>query len=202
MNLDISRVNLSEADIEKCLYENPKYVVGFSLNDNRSLRVVRWMHRQFSVPSGVIDLLGELDNGGIAVVEVKLGAIDGRAIAQVRRYAKDITNAFSALGDDHDIVPVYTFVVGSSLEERSLFECYAIGVIPIIFSPRLSLTTNNPNWSSSYILALEQKYSVLVNDAELLGIQSAWESRGKTEDNALETINALSVEDSEELCDG
>lgn len=173
MKIDISRVSLTEADIEQYLFENPE-AIHAQLNNGSKIYVEKWIGRQFIVPSGIIDLLGELNSGAIAVVEVKLGAIDGKAIAQVCRYAADIDIAVGMVIVGMSNVPVLKFVVGDSIDTKSMFECGALDVAPLVFSAKLSLSVNQMYWNEDFRQSLPAKHEAISSNNEIVRLQSQW----------------------------
>ncbi len=89
MEIDIKRVNISEKDIEDWLWENPAEVAEVVKGVSR----VRWVARQYRVPSGILDLLGiatfpfgdDWFDETPLLVEVKHQPITSAAIAQICR---------------------------------------------------------------------------------------------------------------------
>lgn len=136
-----SRMNLCEKDIEDWLFENPEAVV--YLGD---YSVAKWIGRQFEVPSGIIDLLGVDQHGNIVVVEIKIGAIDGKAITQCARYAGDITRAYDCMGAVGDTASptVKKLVIGSSIDNTAILECISTDTWWLTFSPRLDMQLFQP----------------------------------------------------------
>lgn len=155
-----SRMNLCEKDIEDWLYENPEAVSYISMipaGSSKCKTITKWIGRQFEVPSGIIDLLGINDHGEIVVVEVKLGAIDGKAIAQCARYALDISIAanpdishpcwaeYTEEITDLMYTPVERLVIGSSVELPVMLECRATETSFLAFAPAFTLSLFRPN---------------------------------------------------------
>lgn len=147
MNIDPSKVNLSEKDIEDWLFDNPK-----------ELGIEKWIGRQFDVPSGRIDLLGiwETNFVGISipvVVEVKNVTVDSFALTQVCRYAKDIEEILITRDEwmEREEKPwVRKIVVGKeSVDNRIMFEAYALNVDIHTFSVQFKLDISGEyKWSS------------------------------------------------------
>lgn len=199
MQLDISRVTLYESDIEEYLFKNPNHVLVIDRQLSNLKVVVRWLRRQFTVPSGIIDLLGEMDDGSIAVVEVKLGAIDSKAIAQVCRYAYDIEMAASWASTGYESVMVHRVVVGGSIDGKTMYECNALNVHPLHYEASLSLSTSRSIWPDSHIEKMRLMYEALSTDAELSRVQHAWDERfGSPIQDDIEQDTTGTVEDGQE----
>lgn len=170
MNIDLNRVNLLEKDIEQHLYENPSSVCFSSIKDNgyRTLHTVtKWIGRQYEVPSGIIDLLGVTDTNKFVVVEVKLSALDGKAVAQVSRYARDIQVAINhiATGYTHDVEKL---IIGSSIDEKTMFECLAMDVKSMIFQAALALNLTAPTWAKKTCDFYEEKMNSIISSRTLI----------------------------------
>lgn len=82
--------NFTEKDIENWLFENPE-----TIRVMGNERIERWIARQYKLPSGIADLVGLSTEGIVTVVEVKNVPADGKAIAQVCRYAADIQSVLN-----------------------------------------------------------------------------------------------------------
>lgn len=140
MRIDLSRLNLLERDIEDYLFDNPNQVEIVKHRFGQQ-RVEKWIARQFRVPSGILDLLGITSKGKPVVVEVKLGAIDAKALAQVSRYAEDIGNILYCRTQGNlsrrDVIRV---AIGNTCDVRSLHEADALDVSVICFSAQLTLS--------------------------------------------------------------
>lgn len=123
---------MKEKDIEDLLYRNPSAInVGVFSDD---LLVNEWIARQFTVPSGRIDLLGVY---GVnyklpIVVEIKNTVIDAKAVAQVCRYADDISSILRRIDSQND--EVLKVVVGRGpIPNDLLLAAWSIGVGLITF---------------------------------------------------------------------
>jgi len=155
MNIDISRVNLLEKDIEDWLFENPDKVP-CSWGDRT---VERWIGRQYQLPSGIADLIGIRDDGMVVIVEVKNVSINKAAVLQVCRYADDIKHV---LGNrmsyphrrDFEEPTVEMILFGPSIDEQTLIEAQAVGVKAICFSATIQVSP----WIPS--LRREQKEAI------------------------------------------
>lgn len=94
MEIDIKRVSIVEKDIEDWLWENPQEVAEVVTGASQ----VRWIARQYKVPSGILDLLGiatfpfgdDWFDEIPLLVEVKHQPITSAAIAQICRYEGDM----------------------------------------------------------------------------------------------------------------
>lgn len=143
MAFNIARLNLSERDIEDWLYENPQSV---SLK-NELFVVDRWIGRQYKLPSGIADLVGWTSSEHIIVAEIKNVPADGKAIAQVCRYAHDIANIAQRHWGYHwvnDVGPyIPKVVIAPSFDSMTTyFEAEACGVFLLEFSVSLTVNTN------------------------------------------------------------
>ena len=81
-NNNLRKHILSEWDLHSFLYDNPR-----AMPNN-----TRWFGKQVQVPYGVIDLLGQTKNNELHIVELKKGKITTQALAQVRLYAKSLSD--------------------------------------------------------------------------------------------------------------
>lgn len=174
----IDRVSLSEKDIEDYLFDNPESVSFYFIKEY-PFRVARWIGRQVSVPSGIIDLFGITEQGAPVVVEVKLGAIDGKAIAQCARYAEDLKVVLGKVQKSvkGEFEPyVYRVVIGASIDKTAIFECYATGTCWIEFAPTLSLSFRKSDFSDEYYKTITEQYSSLANENEFVSVYGEWEA--------------------------
>lgn len=93
----------SEKHLEDWLWNNESEFNAQTCSDPAFEK--RFVARQVSVPSGVIDLVG-IDAQGVElyIVELKRGDIDAKALAQVLRYSRDISDlcffVWADLADD------------------------------------------------------------------------------------------------------
>lgn len=141
MNIDISRVNLSEKDIEDWLYENPGEI---PLTRDNYAPIIHWIGRQYSLPSGIADLIGVRQSGLLVVIEVKNVPINKAAILQVCRYASDLISIASEIPgywckDEVGTANVQKVVIGPSIDRQTLCEAMAVEVKVITFAARLEL---------------------------------------------------------------
>lgn len=138
MTVDTAKVSLGEKDIEDYLYDNPGVV-----RNRQGIPIKQWIGRQFRVPSGIIDLLGVTKGGILAIVEVKLGAIDAGALTQVSRYASDISMVLVSLDLGHDVFyDVDRICVGNRIDSKTSLEASALNIGVNVFSIEISLHTN------------------------------------------------------------
>lgn len=167
MLIDQSKVLLKEKDIEDYLWENPQ-VIAFD-----GLRVVGWIKRQYSMPSGFLDLLGFDEEKNLVVVEVKNVAIDSSALTQVCRYAHDVGIVSAELYRLHtdykyrNDMGVHRVVVGRSIDHQSMYEAESLGVSVITFGVQLSLALNSPDWTSEYRVQRSTAWRQMSLDKEL-----------------------------------
>lgn len=173
----LDRIPLCEKDIEDYLFDNPGEV-SFFTNDGTNLRIARWVGRQISVPSGIADLLGVTEEGAAVVVEVKLGAIDGKAIAQCARYARDLGIVFErirGIANGNFDMPVLKLVIGASIDKWSMFECYATDTCWIEFSPMLTMSFSRTRFTSEFHQSVRDQYSALAGNLDLFAAYDEWE---------------------------
>lgn len=165
-----NKVNLAERDIEDWLYENPSAI---TLNVGP---ISQWIARQYSMPSGIADLIGIVEPTGsiipetVVVVEVKNVAINKAAILQVCRYKNDLKHILTRRID----APAYqsgepwvsAVVVGPSIDDQTFSEARACGVAVIRFGVSLQLTLAQLNWSNEYRERLDEEYSRIARQPE------------------------------------
>lgn len=137
MAFNISRMNLSERDIEDWLFENPEMC-----RYGDYWCIDRWFGRQYRLPSGIADLVGVTSQGCVAVVEVKNVPADGKAIAQVCRYAYDLKNVMGYRWDyecrDANGPVIQKIVVAPSISDvNTYFEADALQVTLLEFKVSL-----------------------------------------------------------------
>lgn len=169
MTIDSSRINLSERDIEDYLFDHPGEVFGDG---------ARWIKRQFAVPGGIIDLIGQTESGRIVVVEVKNVAIDSSALAQVCRYAYDINEILSTIEyrfRTHELEiadvshpPVFKMVIGRSVDTKTKREAEALDVYLLTFETELHLNISyRSNWETGFEGERAMQYEILSDDDDL-----------------------------------
>lgn len=154
MNIDISRVNLLERDIEDWLYKNPadlppSYTGG---------KVKKWIGRQYTLPSGIADLIGVRESGMVVVVEVKNVPINKAAVLQVCRYQNDLKYILSERMDyphlmDGNEPAVEMVLIGPSIDGQTFTEARAVDVTVYQFGVSFtleidSLSMSNAHWSN------------------------------------------------------
>ena len=138
MNIDPKKVQLSEKDLEDWLYENSSAFNYYGIKP-----ITKWAARQFSVPSGVIDLLGINDAGQFSVVEVKNVVLTSSCLTQVCRYAHDISEICFRSIDGWREEEISKYLVGPYIPDADfLVEANALNVdvmqMQITFSAKLS----------------------------------------------------------------
>lgn len=128
-------MNQRERDIESLLYSHPDLLPPLWFSGGG---VSRWLARQYSVPSGRIDLLGVADfpsYKSLVVVELKSGAIDSRAVAQVCRYANDLQHILDAVCSKVDGLltesdsKVHKVLIGERIDRKVFLEAEGVGAI-------------------------------------------------------------------------
>lgn len=151
MKIDISRVNLLEKDIEDWLYENPE-VLSDRYDD---YPIVRWIGRQYQLPSGIADLIGIREDRRVVVVEIKNVAINKSAVLQVCRYTDDMKYILTQRMDYPHVInynepSVEMILVGPSIDDQTFSEALAVGVRVFSFSAQLNLSIGRMQWTSDY----------------------------------------------------
>lgn len=152
MIIDPRKVNLSEKDIEDWLWENPGAV---TVRDYAGpVRIFKWIGRQVTVPSGIIDLLGITEHWQIAVVEVKNVELRAEALTQVKRYAFDVEHiirlANLSIESVYETPDVLTAVVGPSFEDKIFREAEALDIVIVAFHVNLSLDTGTRQYTDQF----------------------------------------------------
>lgn len=151
MKIDMSKVDLSEKDIENWLYENPE-VIGFVPGRG----VKRWFGRQYALPSGIADLIGVMASGALLVIEVKNVAINKAAILQVCRYAADIEQIHLYSGSAEP--SILKMVVGPSVDGQTFIEALACDVSIFSFTPQVELVFGQMTTTQEYAEATTERY--------------------------------------------
>lgn len=163
MNIDIKRVNIVEKDIEAWLWENPEDVAEVISGASQ----VRWIARQYSVPSGILDLLGivafPFDDDWFdeypLLVEVKNQPITSAAIAQVCRYEADVKHLVweacqVAINREPRRKPeAVKLIIGPGpVGDQVLYEADAMGVCIHTFGVHLSVNLSyRARWTTAAI---------------------------------------------------
>lgn len=167
MNIDISRVNLLERDIEDWLYENPEALPHWE-EDNP---IARWIGRQYVLPSGVADLVGLRENSKVVVVEVKNVPVNKAAVLQVCRYQNDLKHVLSArteyphiYGYNEPLVDM--ILIGPSIDDQTFLEAYALGVEVMTFDVSLALNVSRLKWSSAHRDAVSEQQNAIAERHE------------------------------------
>ena len=153
--IDPSKVNLSEKDVEDWLWENPKAVIKCV----RNAVSLKWLARQYKVPSGIIDLLGIVETAygeshyqNAIVIELKNKPLVSADIAQVCRYAHDVEQVIKRAGVINEYIfdPDESYVVklliapgpAKNIANNVMFEANALSVWLHTFSLSLFLQLN------------------------------------------------------------
>lgn len=171
MKLDVSKMNLTERDIEDWLYENPNQIM-------TTWGVIeKWIGRQYQLPSGIADLVGIIEGGIVAVVEVKNVPINKAALTQVCRYAADIQEILNWKPDYPNeamrgLNHVEKMVVGPSIDDQTFMEAEALDVDIHEFAPRLEIDLDRIAWTD------ETRQSYYARCRELAH-QPEWDGFGK-----------------------
>lgn len=152
MRIDISRVNLLEKDIEDWLFHNPKDLPHETEYYDET-PIVKWIGRQYHLPSGIADLIGVRGNGKLVVVEVKNVAINKAAILQVCRYASDLEYIVGErenynFRDKQNKPHIDKIVVGVSIDDQTFRESMACDVGTICFSANLNIDLAEMSWTN------------------------------------------------------
>lgn len=132
------KVEYTEKDIEDWLFYHPKYIGSDNLRD---LNIVKWIGRQYNLPSGIADLIGLSEDGALVVVEVKNAPINKAALAQITRYRQDliyIAERFVDYPRYSDRMPkVYAVLFGPSIDLQTHFDAYAMHITVMCFEVRV-----------------------------------------------------------------
>ena len=192
MFIDESKVNLKERDIEDFLWENPQSV------EFGPYTVCKWLKRQYTVPSGIIDLLGMTKDGDLVVVEIKNVPIDSAALTQVSRYAYDIrvisSMIFAQRKNDSFYQPsIFKVVVGRSADSQIMYAAESLKINIITFVVQLNLTTGKPEWTDEYLHKRLTTWLQMTEDKDLIqAVELAIESVFGDEDPDPETHESQS----------
>ncbi len=199
MKLEHNEINLAEADLEDWLYENPGaiYLWDFSID--------RWLARQFSVPSGIIDLLGtgynQMGDMCLVVIELKKAGINSDALAQVCRYAADIENSLveiEGLYGPLGITPVRKICIGDSIDSSTMFEANALGVEVIQYSVNYELNLSNSiTWTDEYNKKITTEYLRIADSPELVEFRNIAVANLENIHNSQKTIKEANVEEND-----
>lgn len=141
-------MNILEKDIEDALFANPYLVPVGCITGRTCYTSLGWIARQYSVPSGRIDLLGLLQcdhpwfdmprhrpTGPTyhpLIVELKRGKIDAAAVAQVGRYLFDIREVIEEIELTYGVAPttraMFPVIIGQSVDNATLRSAIGFGV--------------------------------------------------------------------------
>ena len=189
MNIDISKVNLLEKDIEDWLYENPGAIPsGVSWNQGR---IERWIGRQYILPSGIADLVGLRENKRVVVVEVKNVPISKAAVLQVCRYQNDLKHIVGNRMDyphkrDYNEPLIDMILIGASIDSQTLAEAKAVGIEVMTFSATVTLDISRIGWSREYN---EQ----VIAQQDTISARSEWAIFGMTIEEDIEQASHSNV---------
>ena len=140
-------MKILERDLEERLYSTPSLLNPAIVTGRANYAMQGWIARQMRVPSGRIDLLGMLvkysgpndDDWGPEVtrhpviVELKRGAIDAAALAQVGRYLNDIRNIVETIEYTWGIAPtgrdLFAVIVGERADRNTILAARGLGVV-------------------------------------------------------------------------
>jgi hypothetical protein len=134
----------SERHLEDYLWAHPEAFGIIEVPDyaNGDCLEIELLYRQFPLPSGIVDLIGLAAGYQVAIIEIKKGPIDAKALAQLMRYMDDVKAAWEQLFLEYcqdqrenykllfrrDIVNgsvesqrTRGFIVGSELPDKNLF---------------------------------------------------------------------------------
>lgn len=151
MKIDIGKVNLAEKDIEDWLFGNPSEIPCETEYYNET-PIVRWIGRQYHLPSGIADLIGVRENGKVVLIEIKNVAIGKAAVLQVCRYASDIESIldqreYRIKGEDQRSC-IDKIVIGPSIDSQTMLEARACDVSIIQFDAHLTLELGTMGFTS------------------------------------------------------
>jgi hypothetical protein len=168
MAIPENRVNVLEKDIEDFLYLHPEALIL-----NNDVNIDRWIKRQFTVPSGIIDLLGVTEHGTIVLVEIKNVAIDASTLTQISRYAYDLDHivgiiSLGVIADEAPYPELIKVAVGRSVDDKTLREAEALGIQVHTFDVyiRLSLSPR-VGWTTEFMEYQRNRYNELAQDDDL-----------------------------------
>lgn len=153
MRIDMSKVNLTEKDIEDWLFENPEdFPTHTEYYDETPID--RWIGRQYRLPSGIADLVGIRKSGLLVVAEVKNIAISKAAILQVCRYASDLEQIVANrtnynFKDKYGAPHIQKIVIGPSIDDQTFMEAQACDVGVVRFSANLNLELSETTWTNA-----------------------------------------------------
>lgn len=192
MLVDPKKVSLNEADVEQYLWEHPGIVRLGNVN------VDHWIKRQYSVPSGIIDLFGITTNGNYVVAEVKNVEVDAKAIAQVCRYAFDLDEILSRV-DEH--AGIYypgvcaKVLIGPSISTTVLREIEACEITYIQFDVTFHLEISRRQWTDDFLEARTRTYEELALDGDLADSHRFYQARWDEFQAYLRQMTEESTED-------
>lgn len=165
MNIDISRLNLTEKDIEDWLYENPS-----SITTTWGC-VTEWIGRQYHLPSGIADLIGATDGGIVVLIEVKNVPINKAALTQVCRYAADLLDILQwrydyPNPDLRGLSYIEKIIVGPSIDDQTLTEAGALDIDIHEFTLSLGVDLGEVSFTSEVTDRLSMQYREIAHRPE------------------------------------
>lgn len=175
MELKELKSKLTEKDIEDFLWENPGVV------SSPRFTVKKWTHRQLSLPSGRLDLMGITDRNNVVVVEVKNVPVNSSAITQVSRYSYDIRQILgiaeakkhsSLSWDGTSDIYVVPVIVAPSFSDQIFRECKACYIETLVFAPVLNLNISSIAWTPDYLKQAGEQYEKIADSNKF---SSLWE---------------------------
>lgn len=175
MRLDINRVNLAEKDIEDWLFENPRDFPTETENYDET-PIVRWIGRQYRLPSGIVDLIGIRENGKVVVVEIKNVIVNKAAILQVCRYASDIEEilgqreSYPIRRADRTCY-VSRVVVGPGIDTQTMQEANACDVNFVQFDAYLQVEFSSMDFD-------DEMYEARASELSKIARQPEWNAFG------------------------
>lgn len=168
------QASYNEKDIENWLYAHPQYI-GSELRPY--LAVSEWVHKQYTLPSGIADLIGMCIDGRLIVVEVKNVPLNKAALTQVSRYRYDLQRIAERFVDYprlKDGTPhVYAMIIGPSIDPQTHIEAHALDVAVMCFQVQFWVHC----YSQDYRMIDESEKINL--QLEILASRREWDVLGK-----------------------
>lgn len=128
--------------------------------------VEKWLGRQYSLPSGITDLIGISESNLLVVVEVKNVPINKAAVLQVCRYAIDLSDIVGnrdgyRAPHSQDMYRVEKILVGPSVDNQTFVEAMACDVRVMQFNVDLRLTLGRLSVSMEKYVARNEQIKVI-----------------------------------------
>lgn len=197
MNIDDSKIYLTEKDIEDWLYENPRAI---STGIKFESLIERWIGRQYHLPTGIADLIGVRENGKLVVVELKNVPINKSAVLQVCRYASDIEEVIrERMGYKFKLYysrpDVERMIIGTGIDRQTFDEAIACGVKVLIFSVQMTLVIRQLYLGS-------ERFDERQKQISAISMRDEWQIFGDHYTQHGYRLNKSPVEvDDDEFCD-